>query len=80
MRHALTISSGTDGFIRSGPPSLLATTLLLAAELNLARSSALMWTETVASWAQLMVMVTTLAAIVVAVVVLAGNNHVRDGD
>ncbi|HSU70875.1 MAG TPA: hypothetical protein VLI70_05405 [Micrococcaceae bacterium] len=48
--------------------------------MNLAGSWALMWTETVASWAQLMVMVTTLAAIVVAVVVLAGNNHVRDGD
>jgi uncharacterized membrane protein len=41
-------------------------------------SSLLMWTGTVTSWAPLVVVLPIMAAVVVAVVVLARNNRVRD--
>lgn len=47
-------------------------------DVGMLASSLLMWTETVTSWAPLVVVLPILIAIVVAVVVLARNNRVPD--
>ncbi|MBW0013870.1 DUF5808 domain-containing protein [Mycobacterium sp.] len=52
--------------------------LVAMIDVGMLGSSLLMWTGTVTSWAPLVVVLPILAAVVVAVVVLARNNRVRD--
>jgi uncharacterized membrane protein len=52
--------------------------LVAMIDVGMLGSSLLMWTGTVTSWAPLMVVLPTLAAVAVAVVVLARNNRARD--
>lgn len=52
--------------------------LVTMIDVGLLGSSLLMWTGTVSSWAPLVMVIPILAAVVVAVVVLAKNNRVRD--
>ena len=52
--------------------------LVAMIDVGMLGSSLLMWTGTVTPWAQLVVVLPILAAVVVAVVVLARNNRARD--
>ncbi len=52
--------------------------LVAMIDLGMLGSSLLMWTATVTSWAPLVVVLPILAGVVVAIVVLAGNNRDRD--
>jgi uncharacterized membrane protein len=52
--------------------------LVAMIDVGMLGSSLLMWTGTVTSWAQLVVVLPILAAVVVAVVILARNNRERD--
>lgn len=54
--------------------------LVAMIDVGMLGSSLLMWTGTVTSWAPLVVVLPILAAVVVALVVLARNNRVRDED